>query len=118
MMFLCPICPAALCHQALLQPSKQSCCHFGISLSTPLGVAVSFCPLLQFVAKRYKKPVERAVYFADAVLQMDAKFLGKLHQASYNKLYNTINMNFFYIPNIMYHIKNYVICWDGHQGVC
>jgi hypothetical protein len=32
---------------------------------------------LQFVAKRYKKPVDRAVYFADVVLQMDAKFLGK-----------------------------------------
>uniref|UniRef100_A0A383WC16 Alpha-type protein kinase domain-containing protein n=1 Tax=Tetradesmus obliquus TaxID=3088 RepID=A0A383WC16_TETOB len=29
-----------------------------------------------FVAKRYKKPVARDVYFADVVLQMDAKWLG------------------------------------------
>jgi hypothetical protein len=43
-----------------------------VLLSAPLPLS-----LLQFVAKRYKKPVERAVYFADAVLQMDAKFLGE-----------------------------------------
>lgn len=30
-----------------------------------------------FVAKRYKKPVERDVYYADVVLQMDAKYLGQ-----------------------------------------
>lgn len=29
------------------------------------------------VAKRYKKPVERDVYFGDVVLQMDAKYLGE-----------------------------------------
>ncbi|KAF8055109.1 Eef2k [Scenedesmus sp. PABB004] len=29
-----------------------------------------------FVAKRYKRPVDRGVYFADVVLQMDAKYLG------------------------------------------
>lgn len=34
-------------------------------------------PTAQFVAKRYKKPVDRTVYFADVVLQMDAKFLGE-----------------------------------------
>lgn len=33
--------------------------------------------MVQFVAKRYKKPVDRTVYFADVVLQMDAKFLGR-----------------------------------------
>jgi hypothetical protein len=31
-----------------------------------------------FVAKRYKKVVDRDIYFADVVLQMDAKFLGEL----------------------------------------
>jgi len=34
-----------------------------------------------FVAKRYKKPVENKVYFADVALQMDAKHLGD----EYNK---------------------------------
>jgi len=30
-----------------------------------------------FVAKRYKKVVDRDIYFADVVLQMDAKFFGE-----------------------------------------
>lgn len=73
------------------------------------------CPfvLLQFVAKRYKKPVERAVYFADAVLQMDAKFLGKLYDKLYDIIYYIIYYNCIMLS--LYDVLS--ACWDGHQGV-
>ena len=45
--------------------------------------------LAQFVAKRYKKPVDRAVYFADVVLQMDAKFLGEQDLGMHSTIWYT-----------------------------